>query len=135
MRSIAFRLKPGQDLKQELIALTSKQNISGSILTCVGSLSFIEIRMAGAEPSRQNIQSYSGDYEIISLTGTLSPDGVHLHISISDSTGQVLGGHLKGKATVKTTAEVIVAVETDKEYKRKLDKSTGFDEFEVINKV
>lgn len=33
-------------------------------------------------------------FEIVSLTGTLSRHGAHLHIAIADFQGNVVGGHL-----------------------------------------
>ena len=42
----------------------------------------------------------------MSLTGTLSRDGVHIHISLSDADGNVIGGHLID-GVVFTTCEVV----------------------------
>ncbi|WP_231597116.1 PPC domain-containing DNA-binding protein [Synechococcus sp. CBW1004] len=34
--------------------------------------------------------------------------GAHLHITIADATGAVLGGHLVGCSLVRTTAELVI---------------------------
>ena len=40
MRTIAIRLRPGADLKRELVALAARERVQASlVLTCVGSLS------------------------------------------------------------------------------------------------
>jgi len=47
----------------------------------------------------------TGPFEITSLMGTLAAGG-HLHISLSDADGHVIGGHLVGDDVIHTTAEV-----------------------------
>ena len=46
-------------------------------------------------------------HEIVSLVRTLS-DGGHLHTSLSDSQGRVIGGHVMEYMIVFTTAEIII---------------------------
>src|SRR6476469_11129729 len=86
-----LRLKPGQDLKQSLENFVQQNNIeAGWIVTCAGCLTKASIRLA----NQTNVSVYDGHFEIVSLTGTLSVNGSHLHISIADSTGKCMGGHL-----------------------------------------
>ena len=127
-----FRLKTGSDLKLGIEQFFKDNNLnSAAIVTCVGSLSAVNIRMAGAEPNKQDIRNIKGDYEIVSLVGTVSKDGSHIHVSVSDKGGRVLGGHLKEGSTVHTTAEIVI-LESDKEtYIRELDENTGFTELVV----
>jgi predicted DNA-binding protein with PD1-like motif len=42
------------------------------------------------------------------LVGTVSISGSHLHLSISDSTGKTIGGHLLEDNLVYTTAEIVI---------------------------
>ena len=48
-----------------------------------------------------------GRHEIVSLVGTLAGEG-HLHASLSDHHGCVIGGHVMGNMIVFTTAEVVI---------------------------
>jgi predicted DNA-binding protein with PD1-like motif len=78
-----FRLKPGEDLRRSIEAMVKEKNIeAGWISTCVGSLTDYVIRFA----HQQEGVSGSGHFEIVSLTGTVSVSGSHLHIGISDFT-------------------------------------------------
>jgi len=61
---------------------------AGCVISGIGSLSVARLRWAGQEA----ITTLTGDLEILSLAGSLSPDGVHLHIALADSTGAVVGG-------------------------------------------
>lgn len=69
-------------------------------------------------------------FEVLSLVGTLSPEGLHLHASLGDESGAVSGGHLV-RATVHTTAEIVVGVARSLTFSRKMDPGTGFKELVV----
>ncbi|HZH95227.1 MAG TPA: PPC domain-containing DNA-binding protein, partial [Flavisolibacter sp.] len=101
----AFRLKPGEDLRKSMQAYVDKNNIkAGWISSCVGSLTAYNIRFA----NRPGGATANGHFEIVSLTGTLSVNGSHIHLSVSDSTGKTIGGHLLDGNVVYTTAEIII---------------------------
>lgn len=124
----AFRLKPGQDLKQEIQKLvTEKQIKAGWINTCVGSLTDYNIRFA----NQPNGATDSGHFEIVSLTGTVSINGSHIHISISDSSGKTIGGHLMEGCKIYTTAEIVIGSSSDYIFKREKDGSTPWKELQV----
>jgi glutaredoxin len=44
------------------------------------------------------------------LNGTLNPDSVHLHLSLSDGACQVWGGHLEPGTIVQKGADILVGV-------------------------
>ena len=74
------------------------------------------------------IITLEGNHEIVSLTGTLSEDGVHLHISLADGAGKVVGGHVVGECFVFTTAEVVLGTLQNVKFVRAMDSETGFGE-------
>jgi uncharacterized protein len=87
----AFRLKPGEDLKEGIEKQVMENQINaGWITTCTGSLTEYMLRFA----NQPEDSSGSGHFEIVSLVDTVSTNGSHIHISISDSTGKTIGGHL-----------------------------------------
>lgn len=132
MKMLAVRLKPNQDLKIELEKLAQEKGItSGFIGTCVGSLHAVTLRMAGARPEEQDIRTLTGHFEIVSLVGTLSPHGAHLHISVSDEQGNVIGGHLKEGTIITTTAEVVIGYDPNVTFQRIMDSETGFEELSI----
>jgi len=65
------------------------------------------------------------------LIGTLSAGGMHLHISISDSVGKVLGGHLLEGCMIHTTAEIVLLESLDLKFTREEDAQTGYKELRV----
>jgi uncharacterized protein len=124
----AFRLKPGLDLKTAIQDLVNERQINaGWISTCVGSLTNYKIRFANQPDGSTD----SGHFEIVSLTGTVSVNGSHPHISISDSTGKTIGGHLMGGCTIYTTAEIVILSSNDLIFKREKDGTTAWEELQV----
>ena len=132
MQTIIFRLKPGADLKRSIEGIFNQNAVkAGFIVTCVGGLEQATVRMAGAKPDAQDIRAFNGDFEIVSLVGTISVNGTHLHMSFSDNEGVVHGGHLKEGTIVHPTAEVVIGIDESVEMKREMDKETGFAELVV----
>ncbi|HEY9022710.1 MAG TPA: PPC domain-containing DNA-binding protein, partial [Burkholderiaceae bacterium] len=72
-----------------------------------------------------------GDLEILTLSGTLGAGGAHLHMSLSDADGRVLGGHVAPGCIVRTTAEVLLALLDDVRFTREPDAATGYAELHV----
>jgi len=127
----AFRLKPGEDLRNGIDVLVKEKNIlAGWINTCVGSLTDYNIRFA----NQQEGSRASGHFEIVSLTGTVSVNGSHLHISISDNTGKTIGGHLMEGCKIYTTAEIVIGISSAYEFKREKDDTSSWKELQVKEK-
>ncbi|MDN3609650.1 PPC domain-containing DNA-binding protein [Vibrio ostreicida] len=126
---IAVRLTQGQDLKQTLHSLVREHAIrAGSIASCVGCLSQINMRLAGATQTLSHVQPY----EIVSLMGTLTPEHQHIHIAAADAQGNVIGGHLLTGCIIDTTAELILHVYPHLTFSREQDDTTGYTEL-VVN--
>ncbi|MDO8566355.1 MAG: DNA-binding protein [Candidatus Moranbacteria bacterium] len=132
MRQLTFRLQPGQLLKEEIEKRAVESHIqAGVLLSIVGGLENAVLRMAGSEPDNQTVKKWDEPFEIVSGTGTISEDGCHIHVAVSDKEGKVIGGHLKDGCKVKYTAEIVIGIFEDVSYKRTYDKSTGFKELEI----
>jgi len=130
MKIHVFRLHQGQDIKLEIDKFSKEKEIkAGVIVSCVGALTKATLRMAGAK----KINTYNGDFEIVSLVGTLENGYSHLHIAISDEKGKVIGGHLKSSSIVGVTAEIVIEEMQNLVFEREFDKITGYKEL-VIKK-
>lgn len=132
MKTHIFRLKPGADLKESIEEFVHDKSIdAGFIISCVGGLKQATVRMAEAQPDHQDIRTFTDDYEIVSLVGTVSKQGCHLHMSFSDKDGEVKGGHLKEGTIIDPTAEIVVGVDETVTFTREPDEQTGFNELVV----
>lgn len=126
-----LRLKPGTDLKEGIEAFVKQENIeAGWISTCVGSLTVLPLRFAN-QPTADTVD---GHLEIVSLTGTVSVNGSHLHISVSDSTGKTIGGHLMTGSRIYTTAEIVIGESLQHRFTREADGTTPWQELQIRKK-
>ena len=128
MQAFTFRLKAGQDLLDEIETVVGEKNIeAGCVLSAVGSLTHATLRLA----DREYYSEYEGHFEIVSMTGTVSVHGSHLHISISDGAGKTIGGHLVPGCKIYTTAEMVLGIFEDVVYRREYAEDSGYDELVV----
>ncbi len=124
----AFRLRPGQDLKRELEAFAKTHDLRAAwIAAAVGSLTTYHLRFANQDAGF----SESGHFEIVSLSGTLAADGMHVHMSVADSTGRTVGGHLLDGNLVYTTCEIVIGTSREFSFERTVDSTFGYRELHV----
>jgi predicted DNA-binding protein with PD1-like motif len=97
------------------------------VLAGIGSLRPARVRLAGAEaPIR-----IDGDLELLSLSGAIAVRGSHLHLSVADAAGSVIGGHVAEGCIVRTTAEVLLALLPGWDFAREPDAQTGWSELAI----
>ena len=125
MKELAFRLTYGDDLRK-CIEDRCKNVDTAVVLSGVGCVYQAKFRLAKAIDYFEKVE----DYEIVSLTGTISKGEAHIHISLSDEQGKVIGGHLEEGCLINTTCEVVLGVLEEYESTRKFDKNTGYEEIE-----
>jgi predicted DNA-binding protein with PD1-like motif len=119
----ALRLNPRDDLRGVLEA----SGRTGFVVAGIGSLAQAQLRFAG-EPGPTFV---AGPLEILTLSGSLTPAGAHLHASVSDAAGRVLGGHVCAGCQVRTTAELLIAPLPEGSLSRAFDSSTGHAELVI----
>ena len=124
-------LNPGEDLKKSIQSSVDANLIeAGWIASCVGSLTEHNVRFANVREGSQAL----GHFKIVSLTGTLSISGSHLHISVSDSEGKTTGGHWLDQCIVDTTVEIIIQSAHHLRFTRENDGAIQWKELRVEEK-
>ncbi len=128
MDALPLRLNPGDDLRGAVEqALRDAGAAAGYLVQGIGSLSVAQVRYAGlAQPTE-----LLGDLEILTLAGSVAPDGAHLHIMLSDARGRVFGGHVGRGCIVRTTAELLLVLLPTHQFSREHDPLTGFAELAI----
>jgi predicted DNA-binding protein with PD1-like motif len=130
MRNYTFRLQTGQDLFDSIsLFVREKQIQAGCVLSGVGSLTQVALRFA----NQDSYANFRGHFEIVSITGTVSIHGSHLHMSVSGEDGNTTGGHLDSGCKIYTTAEIVLAVFDDVVYKREFAEDSGYEELVVYD--
>ncbi|CAJ1961099.1 unnamed protein product [Cylindrotheca closterium] len=140
-----IRLKPGEDFVSAIEnaasqAMSISSSSSAFVMTAVGSLDKVSLRMANASRSdggntlpSNEIRNWNERMEVVSLVGTLSSSGKHLHMSLSDKNGTVVGGHVMS-GQVFTTMEIVLGTIKGVVFKREVDEATGYRELVVEKK-
>ncbi len=129
LRAYALRLRPGADVKLELEAFVRRHALrAGAILTAVGSVTQARLRFSG----REEYAEVRGKFEIVSLTGTLAPDGIHAHLALAGDGGGTIGGHMGEGCLVFTTAEIVIVEMPDLVFGRALNAETQFKELRIL---
>ena len=123
-----FRLTYGQDLYESIRTYADDRHIAAAVvLSAVGCVYRWELRDA----SGVNIRSGEEHAEIVSLMGTVSEHGCHLHASFSREDLSTFGGHLRPGCLVNTTAEIVLQELEGIAFTREPDEKTGYDELVI----
>jgi predicted DNA-binding protein with PD1-like motif len=131
MHTLPLRLHPACDLRREIERIVSAlPEQSGFVLSGIGSLTQANLRFAAAESPTLLVEPL----EVLSLAGTVTPEGAHLHASVSTGSGRVLGGHLAYGCLVRTTAEILVAVLPEWKLSREHDSASGYEELTIARR-
>ncbi len=130
MKVFAVRLHDGQDLFLEIQHIAKQHSITaGVILSAVGGLGKTKIRVPVIDGNLKYI--YPVNVEIDALHGTVSSNGSHLHVIVSDVNGLVAGGHIKEGCYVRNTCELVIGIIDSITFERKPDSKTGYDELKI----
>ncbi len=132
MQLHALRVIDGENLHAAIEAYVKKHQIkAGFIVSGVAGLKQLNIRLAGTPDHLPTLQK-EGQFEVVSIDGTVSVAALHIHIAASDGTGNVVGGHLlRDGNIVRFTAEIGIVESDGLSFGAEMDTNTGFRELVV----
>jgi len=125
-----FRIKPNQEILQEILNFCKKKKItSGVILSLLGSLKSVNLGILKKLPGKFIAKKIKGPLEIGCGTGTVATKNgkiiLHIHVVVSDE-NRAVAGHLAG-GKVFSTAEVVIG-EIEEQLERYQDRFSGLNE-------
>lgn len=128
---IVARIDKGEEILTEIKNIALKENIKLANINALGAVGDVVVGVFKTVEKKYYSNSFKGDFEIVSLTGSINTMNnefySHLHMSIGNEDGQVFGGHLN-KAIVSATCEMFIYV-IDGEVDRYFDKEIGLNLF------
>lgn len=131
VRVLAARLRPGADLYHAIYDFVLYNQVdAGIVASCIGSCERVAIRKAGESTA----QTHNGPFELVTLAGTVSIKGCHLHAVFSCRKGRCIAGHLRPGTTILTTAELVIFELESLMFARVFDPQTESRELEVYPK-
>ena len=128
---IVARIDKGEEILTEIKNIALKENIKLANINALGAVGDVVVGVFKTVEKKYYSNSFKGDFEIVSLTGSINTMNnefySHLHMSIANEDGQVFGGHLN-KAIVSATCEMFIYV-IDGEVDRYFDEEIGLNLF------
>lgn len=129
--TIVARIDKGEEILEKIKEIAIKENIKLANINALGAVGDFTVGVFKTKEKKYYSNTFSGDFEIVSLTGTINTmDGEyysHLHMSAGDSEGKVFGGHLN-RAIVSATCEMIINI-IDGQVDRYKDEEIGLNLF------
>lgn len=130
-KTIVARIDKGEEVLEKVKEIALKENIKLANINALGAVGDFTVGVFKTGEKKYYANSFAGDFEIVSLTGTINTMNgefyTHLHMSAGDSEGKVFGGHLN-KAVVSATCEMIINI-IDGTVDRYKDEEIGLNLF------
>ncbi len=128
-QSIIVRMDPGEEILEQLKLVAEEEELRLASVSGLGAVNEFTVGVYKTTEKQYLSKRFTGAYEIVSLTGTVTTkDGAfypHLHMSAGNERGQVFGGHLN-RAVVSATAELVLSV-IDGTVERRFDETIGLN--------
>ncbi len=130
--TIFARLDRGEEILEKLEEISVKENIKLAHVSALGATNDFTVGVFNVDEKKYYANSFSGNFEIVSLTGTVTTMNgefyAHLHMSAGNDKGEVFGGHLN-RARISATCEMVITV-ADGTVERKFDEDVGLNLFD-----
>ncbi len=129
---IIVRIDRGEEILEKIKEVALKEKIKLASINALGAVSNFTVGVYKVDEKKYYSNSFKGDFEIVSLTGTINTMNkefyTHIHMSCGDSKGKVFGGHLN-EAIVSATCEMVIDI-IDGKVDRYKDEETGLNLFD-----
>lgn len=130
-KTIIARIDKGEEILTQLKNIALKEDIKLASVRALGATDDFTVGVFKVDEKKYYANHFTGDFEIVSLTGTISTMNgeyyAHLHMSAGDEQGRVFGGHLN-EAIISATCEMVIEV-IDGQVDRLRDESVGLNLF------
>lgn len=128
-QTIIVRMDKGEDIVEQVKNVALKEKIKLASISALGAINEFAVGVFKTKEKKYYANEFKGDFEIVSLTGTINTMNdeyySHMHLSAGNDQGQVFGGHLN-KAIVSATCEMVIQI-INGEVDRYFDEEVGLN--------
>ena len=111
--TIVARIDRGEEILAAVREIAGAEHIQLASVSALGATNDFTVGVYSVDEKQYHANDFKGNFEIVSLTGTINTmDGefyTHLQMSAGDEKGQVFGGHLN-RAVVSAVCEMVITV-------------------------
>lgn len=130
--TIIARIDKGEEILEKLKEICLEENVKLANVQALGAVREFTAGVFHTKEKSYHSNEFCGDFEIVSLVGTVNTMNdefySHLHMSAGNEKGEVFGGHLN-RAVVSATCEMVVTV-IDGFVDRSFDADIGLNLFQ-----
>lgn len=117
--SYLLRLMPGEELLETVFKFCQEQKITGGSIVGIGGTTNVTLLYFNSLTKEYQEKKFQGElYEVTNLTGNISVEKLHVHMTIADKELKAWAGHC-GAVVADPTLEVFITPFS--ETHRKLD--------------
>ena len=132
-QTIIVRMDKGEDIVEQVKNVALKEKIKLASISALGAINEFTVGVFKTKEKKYYANEFKGDFEIVSLTGTINTMNdeyySHMHLSAGNDQGQVFGGHLN-KAIVSATCEMVIQI-INGEVDRYFDEEVGLNLWKI----
>ncbi|MBQ1324412.1 MAG: DNA-binding protein [Solobacterium sp.] len=129
--TVIIRMDPGEEILEEMQKVAEQEHIRLASVSALGATNDFTVGVFDTAEKKYYANHFTGNYEIVSLTGTINTMNgayyAHLHLSAGNDKGQVFGGHLN-RAVISATCEMVIRI-IDGEVDRVFNEELGLNQY------
>lgn len=129
--TIVARIDKGEEILEQIKNIALKENIKLANINALGATNEFTVGVFNVDEKKYYSNEFKGNFEIVSLTGTINTMNnefyTHIHMSAGNDKGEVFGGHLN-RAIVSATCEMVINI-IDGNVDRIHDENIGLNLF------
>ena len=129
--TIVARIDKGEEILKKIKEIALKEKIKLANINALGATNDFTVGVFNIDEKKYYSNEFKGNFEIVSLTGTINTMNgefyTHIHMSAGNDKGEVFGGHLN-RAIVSATCEMIINI-IDGNVDRYFDEEVGLNLF------
>ena len=111
--TIIARIDKDEEILTMIREIALKENIKLANINALGATNDFTVGVFKVYEKKYYSNEFKGNFEIVSLTGTINTMNnefySHIHMSAGNDKGEVFGGHLN-KAIVSATCEMVINI-------------------------
>ena len=129
--TIIARIDKGEEILEKIKEIALAENIKLANINALGATNDFTVGVFKTAEKKYYANHFQGDFEIVSLTGTINTMNdefySHIHMSAGNEKGEVFGGHLN-QAYVSATCEMVITI-IDGKVDREFNEEIGLNLF------